>query len=430
MASRTACLGCLMDMHSEEPFDEEGECDRCGDSLSTLCLPMTAASWIAILRQAIYKECLKKHASAYVAHHLCTVSVKGFPLELLEDFMQKATDAGRVSDEDWDKEAPRTQWQALEDKQSWVFTTEGAVAFICDLGTLLKPDSDFAWRGNCLTSAGDVISVVGPFEVNARQEEVMEEVFVNTASLRFSTGIVPRRDSTFLRFTPLHPVDTATDSADLGRWRHLPFYNDYEVYWRWKVGQALKGAGQQLPGSCKKILLSSTGKRTWGAAGGPQVVTSRLPPPSYHHGTTQAVPWQHPKLTRDRAGYKTSGDALRLEAKNAARAAARDKADADYEAQKKAEYERFCYQEGKKITLRVLSKGGGTEQMLLRQYNYQKEDDNRFNGRHAAVGYDGVGPDPCDPSNRRGWLKNFPATWQEHEKKMREEQRRAKRKKI
>ena len=35
-------------------------------------------------------------------------------------------------------------------------------------------------------------------------------------------------------------------------------------------------------------------------------------------------------------------------------------------------------------------------------YNFEK--DPRFNGAHVALGYDGVGHDPCDPHNHRAWV--------------------------
>ncbi len=44
--------------------------------------------------------------------------------------------------------------------------------------------------------------------------------------------------------------------------------------------------------------------------------------------------------------------------------------------------------------------------MNLARFGYIFEIDPRFNGEHAALGYDGVGPDPCDPDNLRCWLEN------------------------
>ena len=61
---------------------------------------------------------------------------------------------------------------------------------------------------------------------------------------------------------------------------------------------------------------------------------------------------------------------------------------------------------GKEITART----NGTEERRianLARFGYSFENDPRFNGEHAIRGYEGVGPDPCDPGNNRVWLKNI-----------------------
>jgi len=52
----------------------------------------------------------------------------------------------------------------------------------------------------------------------------------------------------------------------------------------------------------------------------------------------------------------------------------------------------------------------GTEERRaqnLAKFGYRMETDPRFNGEHAAHGYEGIGPDPCDIYNKRGWLLNL-----------------------
>ena len=67
------------------------------------------------------------------------------------------------------------------------------------------------------------------------------------------------------------------------------------------------------------------------------------------------------------------------------------------------QWERDAYIRGKEVTMRTC----GTQERRdanLARYGYSMEKDPRFNGEHALLGYDGVGPDPCDPQNMRSWF--------------------------
>jgi len=43
----------------------------------------------------------------------------------------------------------------------------------------------------------------------------------------------------------------------------------------------------------------------------------------------------------------------------------------------------------------------------MARFSYNMYHDPRFNGEHAAKGYERVGPDPCDPHKNRGKIKNI-----------------------
>ena len=69
------------------------------------------------------------------------------------------------------------------------------------------------------------------------------------------------------------------------------------------------------------------------------------------------------------------------------------------------EWERNAYRLGKAVTRRTC----GTKERRaanMARFGYSMDIDPRFNGAHTALGYDGVGPDPCDPHNHRAWLLN------------------------
>ncbi len=85
------------------------------------------------------------------------------------------------------------------------------------------------------------------------------------------------------------------------------------------------------------------------------------------------------------------------------RIAAEDAKEAEFvEAYK--QWEREAYRIGKAITIKT----NGTKERRkanFARFDYSFEIDPRFNGEPAALGYDGVGDDPCDPHNFRSWLK-------------------------
>ena len=52
----------------------------------------------------------------------------------------------------------------------------------------------------------------------------------------------------------------------------------------------------------------------------------------------------------------------------------------------------------------------GTEERRaqdLAKFGYKMKTNPRFNGEHAAHGYEGIGPDHRDIYNKRGWLLNL-----------------------
>ena len=428
MARRTCCLECLHNMHAEDSYDSDAECDRCGEALSTFIIPTSAAPFIADLRRAIFKDVMRRRESSYVAHSEIVVKTFNFPEELLEHWLEQATATGRATDDPWDREAPRTQWANMDEpsfKKAWLFTTFGAVGFICSFDRLRSADpGGVAWLNFRQLSSGDILVAVPPMEVTLTKQEVEKDVFVTCTTVKFSTGIISFRLGTNLRFSAKHPSHThpASEHCLFSRWRHLPFYDDWTVYCRWKTRSALLAAKAKLLPKTRATLVASVKKTSWGATGPPAVVASRLPGPA-DSLAKQAVPWQHPKLLPRNCGYKTIGERLLTLERAAAREAAQEKEQEEYAKRREIQYAKYCYTEGKLITLRALSKGGRVEEHLAKTYGYNKDLDPRFNGDHEQAGYEGVGPDPCDPLNRRTWLLNFPRTWQQFDQEQERERK-------
>ena len=412
MALRTLCLGCLCEMHSEEPYDEAGLCDKCEEPLSKLILPVEAEPWIALTRAELWEKCLKKREATYVAQAKKTVNVSGFPEELLENFMEQATEWGKKQDNvpEWDRESPRSQWRIHENTQAWLFTAFSSISFICgfhDLEPIWKGEESGARNYRQLPS-GDVVFILPPMEVQLTRREVMRDVFTTTVSLTFSTGVVPykKEGNCYLRLSPVHPDDTTDAAASLDRWPHLPAYDNYRQYCRWQVGQYLLATRSMLNSKFKDAFINSVAKASWEADSPPGVVAARLPPADFDE-KKEAVPWQHPLLTRSKCAYRTFGDMQRAEHERISRQAQREREEAAYTARRQHDYELWCYTEGKRISLAVMNNN--------RLCTWRQEDDPRFNGEHARLGYVGLGPDPCEPGGARRWMRNFPATWQEHD---------------
>ena len=120
------------------------------------------------------------------------------------------------------------------------------------------------------------------------------------------------------------------------------------------------------------------------------------------------MPYQNPKLSANAEGnLEVLQDQMKKE-----EAVRKRKAAVDAKRFKEAEFlesykqwERDAYTRGKQVTRRT----NGTKERAeinLARFGYSFDIDPRFNGEHKALGYDGVGPDPCDPHNQGPWFKN------------------------
>ena len=137
----------------------------------------------------------------------------------------------------------------------------------------------------------------------------------------------------------------------------------------------------------------------------PAVVPTRVPGADFKVKPDCFLPYQNPKLTRSIAGVETLREANKKRAAEQKRKAVEDAAEAAF-VEEFQQWERDAYIQGKEITMRTC----GTKERRaanMARFRYNMESDPRFNGEHAAIGYEGVGPDPCDPHNNRGWLQNI-----------------------
>ena len=154
--------------------------------------------------------------------------------------------------------------------------------------------------------------------------------------------------------------------------------------------------------ACGDILVEATKRTSWEADEPPVAVESRVPDDGFIVTPRSFLPYQNPKLSTTVAGVDTLQDEMEKRAASQKRIAVEDAREAAFLEEYK-QWERDAYRIGKDITRRT----NGTKERQeanFAKFGYSFEKDPRFNGEHVALGYDGVGPDPCDPHNHRSWL--------------------------
>ena len=117
------------------------------------------------------------------------------------------------------------------------------------------------------------------------------------------------------------------------------------------------------------------------------------------------LPYQNSKLTRSIACVETLREANEKRAAEQKRKSIED-ALKDVFMGEFHQWERDAYIVGKEITMQSC----GTKERrpaYITRCSYIMDSDPRFNGEHAAIGYEGVVQDPCDPQNNCGWLLNI-----------------------
>jgi hypothetical protein len=295
----------------------------------------------------------------------------------MERFMDEVAEKGRLdSAMPWDKEGPRVLAKSFKDSKSWLFTTFGCVAFLAsfeELDAVIRENEVAFGLLRQPDSKGDCFLLLPPCEVSWDTREVSKNVELTTVTITTCTGNISCHPHAVLAVSPMHPHDFTNHR----RWPHLPFYNDWQLYIRWKAKHYLRRNEEFLHKG--GVLVAATKESTWEAEEPPVLVASLVPAANFKVTPRCALPYQNPKLTRESAGMETIKESLKRKAVEDAREAAF--------LEELAQWERNAYALGKEITLRTC----GTEERRkanLARFGYIMEMDPRFNGEHAALGYD------------------------------------------
>lgn len=253
---------CLAEFDSQLPYDSDGTCDKCDAPLGRFVAMCSADMFIAQCRRSIFKDVIRKREAAYVAQSLVSLTVPNFPISALQHWMGQVQLAGQQSASQWDKEAPRTLWCDKRDRKAWLFTTWAAVAEICgfsEISYLVPPDEKAFGnlRQNC---TGDIFLVLPPMEVIWDSDEVCPGVSTESVTFKMCTGLVANCSGTYLHLSSHHPVDTSSDGALVKRWPHLPFYDNYQQYLRWKAGRYIIRNKKRLMRAHRKHFVEVSGR--------------------------------------------------------------------------------------------------------------------------------------------------------------------------
>lgn len=404
---RTMCLFCLHDIDRSSAPVPGALCDQCEQPVNKEACLVSLESYMAYVRTFCAKEVTRKTEARYVPRAMVAVTIDFAPLPLVEAFMERCTKAGSNPKlPAWDQEGPRTLAVRRPNERVWCFTTYGAVVelFRGEAIRLSVPDGQVAIGALHQLPQGSVITPLPPLEVSWKRTEVCPEVYVSKMTIKCSTGNIACQPNTYLHLSAQHPADTSQDSAPLKRWKHLPMYDNYNIYCRYKLKEFILKNKKGLLKPHRGVLVEAVQKPTWELDRDPALVEARVPSPNFEVRPRCWLPNQHPRLTRSACGMDTLSEHLaRKEREEKER---KDMEDKERMFQSAYEHwERKHYHEGKERTMRCNSTQENRD-ANYRSFGYSMDNDPRFNGLHEAHGYEGVGPDPCDPKNRRAWLLN------------------------
>ena len=325
--------------------------------------------------------------------HRCNVSQSRVSCELtqvpapfISQWVNDCAGLSHRNEHDWDRECPNVQFIRKEQEKCWLLTTWAACEGICGFDEYVEaPEGERAFKNARQRTGGDVVFVVPPVLVKWTTKPVKNGYTLDKLSVTVTTAVVPFCEGTFLRLSAAHPIHTGDTLASKDFWPHLPMYSDYTMYLNVKSSRAIldrcskeQPRSQQLMSRTKNVL--SRAAKKW-AGKLPKLVPRRA---KEYPGAAQ--PYQHPKLTAARAGYRTWAQRTAdMDSANKRKEAAEVRAE-----ERRAKIARAQYQEGKELALRIMQGPSWTAEK--RQAAMLR--DPRFNGENDRLGYDGVGTPP------------------------------------
>ena len=306
LVPRTLCMRCLHVQNKKAPCDPEGECNQCKEKLAVNGSIMSDTYYKCAIRNAIFTEVLRRRNNAYVAHSIGKAIVSHIPLSFMLRFIKEVAEKGRLERaRPWDKEGPRVLAKNFKDAKSWFFTTFGAVSHLAsfeELDAVIREDEVAFGLLRQPGKKGDCFLLLPPCEVSWDSREVARNVELTAVTITTCTGNIACLPHAVLSVSPVHPHDF----TNCKRWPHLPFYNDWQLYIRWKAKFFLRRNQEHL--ECGDVLVAATKELTWEASDPLVVVPTRVPGADFKVKPDCFLPYQNPKLTSSIAGVETLRD--------------------------------------------------------------------------------------------------------------------------
>jgi hypothetical protein len=323
------------------------------------------------------------------------VKLVGFPPDLLSSWMKDiatTTRTGKSACHFWDREFRSVQFcDRGSCKKSgvgcrvrgWVFHTWYAMEQLAGMHLTRQAGADVAY-GNIRRRNSTLKIIVPPGTVTETLRKQPNGIVTSEVTFKFSTAkvvvTVDPPSTCRPKLSASHPLSTGAEDADLSRYPHLPPWDcNQREYAQFKFMQSVRDEPEiyssklQLPDfehlqqrAASWTFPEPTLRPPWG-----KIKYSLAFP-------VTAKPYQHPRLTKSKAGFATYADHLRVvEAWNAAdaRRTAREK--------KLKEEGEYLQKRNERLRLMVVPEG---RERLKQNMQYSPSRDPMFNGQDKAAG--------------------------------------------
>jgi hypothetical protein len=322
------------------------------------------------------------------------VKVVDIPPDLLSSWMRDVamtTREGKLASNFWDREYRSVQFcdrgSCEKDVGSrvrgWVFHNCRSMELLAGMHLMRQSDADVAYS-NIRRKNNTLKIIIPPGTVTETARQQPNGVVTSELTSKFSTAkvvvIVDPPCRCRPKLSASHPLLTGPEDAELTRYPHLPPQDcNLREYTQFKFMQSIHDEPKiynnklQLPHFQhlqQRVASWNFHEPTlWRAWGG--IKNTSFPPMT-------AKPYQHPYLTKAKAGFATYVDHLRV-------VEAREAADARRAAREKELHEEDDYLHKRNERLRVMVVPEGRER-LKKNVQYSPSRDPMFNGQDKAAG--------------------------------------------
>eukprot|EP00873_Tetraselmis_striata_P016664 jgi/Tetstr1/436928/TSEL_025701.t1 len=415
------CLFCLSEQFNDEYGSQptrwvNHSCSNCLGPLVASVDLVEQDEWETLFHAACFEEMGRDFKISNAAK---SVKLRGFPPRLMTTWMAHVkSDASNGSDP-WDRELRVVRYceRGSCEKpgvgckvRGWNFHTYRAMELLGGFHHIRQTGKDKGY-GNIRRRRNSLKIMVPPGTLVERTWKNPNGVISSEVTFTFSTAkVVVTEDPPTTckpKMSAAHPLDTSPETASLSRYPHIPPWAcSQRDYVQFKFQQSLLQEPEifiaQLEVPHVQHLLNAAA--TW-----------KFPEPTMRQGWDRkgflprmpatARVFQHPLLTKAKAGFDTLADGKRMLAEQAARDAKKVAL-----AAKKKQEEAYLEKRNERLRQLVMPDGRAN---LKKFHQYSPSKDPMFNGMHKAAGVKNamelseVPPPAKTPYQYDHWLTDF-----------------------